>query len=542
MVRGLGGLVTDIINNAGALRIGDENADNVTVSDILGARQAGETLRYVIDESNFIEWIIGAPTEIAHGWQFPLTFKSSSITDARVISINPRTFVTFQFVRFAAGAAGGGALNRSAGRVEEDAQLIEQEWTSVLEIPHPAKTPNVLVDAFVFFRHLLHTSEAGIALRIRGGEDTIVQLGHETEQLQTSERSSESRDLVEPIRIRGVDTRAASADRTYNLEVYTSGELVLGVFEILPPYNAPTEARITFRRTVGLETLDHIDFTMRFNIDEYIGPISIPPVDVTGVGDRFWALFRAERIDASRQRFQRYYAVGYRFVRGARGDTIVRNSSEDVFLVDHVINQPASLIHGITDGTHIWYSTSVTGDHDSKVIATGMPGPTLNTAVSTVRGIIPSGLPFYTESTSHQAALAYNQVGQTIIATRIAFNRAAFNSRAQNTYALWVREYPLTGGDPTSSYEIPFNRTPFGFLFGIDHAVTDGHTLWLTVDVAGQGADRTVFAFNLSRRERDEHLEFMVGDQSISEPFSGAAVAGDPWHVSPGSSMIVEDV
>ena len=91
------GRITDILQ-ANNVRLGHTNSSNENVEAILNKRVRGETLRWEINSSNYIDWIVSSAVRARNNeHEFNITLKENGITNITTQSSNSHQFVDFKF-------------------------------------------------------------------------------------------------------------------------------------------------------------------------------------------------------------------------------------------------------------------------------------------------------------------------------------------------------------------------------------------------------------------------------------------------------------
>ena len=91
------GRITDILQ-ANNVRLGHRDSSNENVEAILNKRVRGETLRWEINSSNYIDWIVSSAVRARNNeHEFNITLKENGITNITTQSSNSHQFVDFKF-------------------------------------------------------------------------------------------------------------------------------------------------------------------------------------------------------------------------------------------------------------------------------------------------------------------------------------------------------------------------------------------------------------------------------------------------------------
>ena len=91
------GRITDILQ-ANNVRLGHTDSNNENVEAILNKRVRGETLRWEINSSNYIDWIVSSAVRARNDeHEFNITLKENGITNITTQGNNSHQFVDFKF-------------------------------------------------------------------------------------------------------------------------------------------------------------------------------------------------------------------------------------------------------------------------------------------------------------------------------------------------------------------------------------------------------------------------------------------------------------
>ena len=91
------GRITDILQ-ANNVRLGHTDSNNQNVEAILNKRVRGETLRWEINSSNYIDWIVSSAVRARNDeHEFNITLKENGITNITTQGNNSHQFVDFKF-------------------------------------------------------------------------------------------------------------------------------------------------------------------------------------------------------------------------------------------------------------------------------------------------------------------------------------------------------------------------------------------------------------------------------------------------------------